>query len=55
MRTAFDIRFEIPEDEWVKAIARRHDPTAEPIFDLFYGNVVIEMGGQSLLGPAPTR
>jgi hypothetical protein len=51
MMTSFDIRFEIPEEEWLQAIARRHESTVETLFDLFYGNVVIEMDGQSLLGP----
>jgi hypothetical protein len=50
MSTAFEIRFATSENEWIKAIDRRHDPTVEPIFDLFYGTVEIEVNGESLLG-----
>ncbi len=46
----FEVRFEISEDEWAKARRRRDDGKGDPTFDSFYGDVVIEIDGDSLLG-----
>jgi hypothetical protein len=48
--SVFEIRYTIPEQEWEKARRRRGLADAEPIFDSFYGNVLIYINGASFLG-----
>src|SRR5690349_359333 len=47
---SFEVHYTIPEQEWEKTMRRRGLASAEPIFDSFYGDVLIDISGVSLLG-----
>jgi hypothetical protein len=53
MNPEFEIAYTIDDAEWTRAASARWNAESEPLYDCFYGDVRVSVGGTALFGEEP--